>query len=293
LSIDQAYLLTQIANFTRAGPYPSHDVVKADVEETLGELKKDKRLTPDSKRALRGALRHVFDRLQQPDGSRTHVSLAGSGTLELGRADGGKAAYLVAMTKRLTSRVIEDTKELGSIVELVDCLGQVVVHNETARMAVKVMQNRPITWGEVLYVPPGRAALELFNEPEERVPYGLAQCIILSCTADIKKIGFYDKSEIANLLGVPLFERKQLPVEFQPTIDALPVKASMSIESAGKSRMVTSTLACVTEIGELMNHFMRNWLSKDPFCRVGFEEADKLWEVLKTYGKSYNQKQNQ
>jgi hypothetical protein len=291
LTIDQAYMLTQIANFTRAGPYPSHEMVKADVLDTLEEITKVKKLSKESKRSLVGAMNHVYERLHEPDVSRTHVSLSGSGCIELGRAHGGKAAYLVAITKRLTSRMILEPKEIGSLLGLYDCLGQLVVSDETARMAFRVMQNRPVTWGEVLYVPPDRAAKELTAPTEERVPYGLASCIILLCTADIKKIGHYDRPEVPNLLGVPLFEKKHLPVEFQPEVTSLPVKASMSIESAGKSRMVTSAMACVTEIGELINHFMRNWLSKDPFCRVGFEEADKLWEVLKSYGKSIQQNQ--
>jgi hypothetical protein len=287
LTVSQAYQLTQIANFLRAGPYPSHEMVKEDVVSTLDLIKEDKKISAKALRSHSGGLKQVFERLHEPDSLRTHVSLSGSGCFELGRADGGKAGYLVQLAKRLASLTIGEPKELGSIVGLCDCMGQEVLSNEVARMALTIMRTRKVTWGEVLYLPPERASIELATE-EERVPYGLAALIVLVCTRDLEKLGFYDKKQHANLLGVPLFERSELPVEFQPTVTSLPVKASMSIEGAGKSRMVTSAMAAVTEVGELINHFMRNWLSKDPFCRVGFEEADKLWEVLKTYSKSRN-----
>jgi hypothetical protein len=44
-------------------------------------------------------------------------------------------------------------------------------------------------------------------------------------------------------------------------------------------------MASVAQIGQLFRHCVVQWLSKDAFLRVGFEEADKLWDLLKSYAK--------
>jgi len=290
ITIGQAQLLTQLANFLRAGPYPSHEMVDEDLGRTIDMVQEEKVLEPKALRSHYGGLRQIRERLNEPDKTGVHISLAGSGCLENPRSKGGKAAYLVTLAKNLTDREIGSAAELGSVCGLEDVFSQMVLNFEVARLASDVLsKGGKLLWGDVLYVPPQVFAFNLANEKPREVPYGLAPLILLVCTEDLRKVGHYDKPIIPNLLGVPMF-KPGLKVQFEPDVDSLPVKASVSIEGAGKSRLVTSTMASFTEVGELMNSFMRNWLSKDPFCRIGFEEADKLWEVLRSYDRYKNQK---
>jgi hypothetical protein len=286
LHLREAYILTQLASFNRAGPYPTHEQVREETTQTIEMLLVEKKIPRDVLKNYLGGLMQTFHRLHEPDNFNAHVSLAGSGAYENPRSEGGKADYLMGLVKDLTDTQI-GPKELGSVVGLKDCLGQVVVDQDTARVWLTQMDKKPITWGHVLYVPPSRASLEVYTE-EPLVPYGLARIIILVCSKDLEKFGYYNVKSIPNPMNMPLFNpRETTVVEFQPTVKSIPVKAGVSIEGAGKSRLITSAPAAYTEIGELINCFMRNWLSKDPFCRVGFEENDKLWEVLKTYQKNY------
>jgi len=177
------------------------------------------------------------------------------------------------------------SKDIGGVVGLTDCLGEEVIHLDTARAAAKaISEGAVVNWGDLLYTP----LTEFIRRDLESdlVPFGLAKILLLVSSADLLKFGYFDKPSEPNPTLMPLFRDKGIKV-FLPQIEAIPVTAGLSIESAGKSRLVTSNPAAYTQIGQTLNHFMRNWLSKDPFCRVGFEEADKLWEVLKSYGKAY------
>jgi len=258
-------------------------MVEQDITETLDLLVTEKSIDKKALDRHLGGCKQVFARLHEPDSDRTHISLSGSGCEEQSRSNGGKADYLVKLAKELCDRQ-PTAKEIGAVTGLLDCLGQEVVNIDTARMWCLMIEQRPVTWAQLLYVPPARASLECYTE-EKLVPYGLARIIVLVCTKDIMRFGYYDKTIIDNPLGVPLFNQKE--VEFQPNVKSIPVRAAVSIEAAGKSRLTTAAPAAYTELGELINCFMRNWLSKDPFARIGFEEADKLWEVLKLYSLLY------
>jgi hypothetical protein len=100
---------------------------------------------------------------------------------------------------------------------------------------------------------------------------------------EITKFGNFTGHLVRNDLNILLFEEDT--VEFIPTVSSLPTTASVSIESSLKARMVTTAPSSITEIGQLCNNALREHLSKDPFLRVGFNEPDKLWEVLKAYAK--------
>jgi hypothetical protein len=288
LHLHESYILAQLASFNRAGPYPTHQEVSQDTYETIEMLLVQKPIDPEVRKNYLGGLKQVFNRLHEPDSFRAHVSLSGSGSQEQSRSEGGKGCYLMNLVRDLCDQQV-GPKELGETVGLKDCLGQLVVDPDTARVWLTQMDKRPVTWSQVLYVPPARASLEVFTEGE-LVPYGLASIVVLVCSNDLLKFGYYNRKIITNPTGMPLFHPKDGIPEFQPTVSSIPVRAGVSIEAARKSRLITSAPAAYTEIGELINCFMRNWLSKDPFCRVGFEENDKLWEVLRIYRRNYEKR---
>jgi len=74
-------------------------------------------------------------------------------------------------------------------------------------------------------------------------------------------------------------------IRFFPDLESLPVKSALSIEAGGKTRLVTAGLASVAQIGQLIRHPIAEWLGLDQTLRVGFDEPDKLWEVLKAFQK--------
>jgi len=281
-----AFMLSQIASFSRAGPYPSKQMVKESVEKTISLLEVEKHLEKEAAAKHRGGLARIMARLHEPSIRQTHLSLSGSGALELPREQGGKGKYMADFARTLATCEINNSKELGQVVGLVDCYGQEVIAADVARQAVRrLVESKPVTWGDVMYVPLIDYGRRLF-EGEQRVPLGLAKILLLISSAELKKYGSFNSPEVPNPLKIPLFKGPGI-AEFEPNIKALPVKAALSIESAGKCRLVTSNPAAYTQVGQCINHFMRQWLSQDSFCRIGFEESDKLWELLKDYSKAY------
>jgi hypothetical protein len=227
----------------------------------------------------------IYERLHEPTVKEVHVSISGSGSLECSRAEGGKAAYITEIARDI-SNVRVYPKDLGPIVGLYDCFGEVVVQPDCAYLAVsKIIKDEIVVWGDLLYTPFIELTRRKFDQ--QQVPFGLAKILLLSASSDIRKFGCYKFKEVDNFLGVPLFKEKNHN-KFIPNIEAIPVKASISVESAMKSRFVTSNPAAYTQLGQPINHFMRQWLSQDPFCRIGFDEGDKLWELLNSYAKYYS-----
>jgi len=261
-------------------------MVKESIQRSLDLVRVEKELDGEAAKRHRGGLARILARLHEPTERESHISLSGSGSLELPREQGGKGKYMADFARTFATARIENNQEIDSIQGLYDCFGQMLITIDVADLAKRLLEaQKPLTWGDVVYVDFLSLSRRLF-EGEQTVPLGLARILLLISSQDLKEYGSYNRPEVGNLLNMPLFREKGIS-EFQPRISAIPVKAALSIESAGKCRLVTSNPAAYTQIGQCINHFMRTWLSKDPFCRIGFEEADKLWEVLSSYKKFY------
>jgi len=285
LSKRQAFILVQMASMTRAGPYPSKEMIKTMVENTLRRVTEPKKIDDQAVKDYRGGLAAIFNRLKLPEVREVHLSLSGSGSNELSGQEGGKGAYMAGLARDLAMQPIL-VKEIGAVVGLKDCFGEEVLNIDVGRQALMsiINENKVVYWGEVLYVP---LLVYLQNDlSNDNAPYGLAKILLLVASQDMKKFGHYKGTEIPNPLEVPLFRSVSYTC-FVPDIEAIPVTCAVSIEASGKSRLVSSNPASYTTLGQPVNHFMREWLSKDPFCRIGFEDQEKLWELLNSYKKHF------
>jgi hypothetical protein len=281
-----AFILAQLSQMGRAGPYPSHNMVKDMISKVFDMIKDPAKAIPSrALREHRAGLSKIIERLGVPEVSTTHVSLSGSGCLEWPREKGGKGAYMADLARKFSSNVLT-IEDLDVLPQLVDCFGDELIAIDVAEFAKRrIISGQEITLGSVVYVP----FLECVQwiELKHEVPYGLAKIMMLVASEDIQKYGSYRLDKVPNRFGTPVFMpgRKN---KFIPSINAIPVKAAISIEAAMKSRLVTSNPAAYVQLGQPKGHFMREWLSLDPFCRVGFEEGDKLWELLKSYSKYHS-----
>lgn len=113
----------------------------------------------------------------------------------------------------------------------------------------------------------------------QRVPTKLADLLTLTSSKLILEVGSYN-NEPEIIHGVLTFKTKDNV--FLPN-KTIPVKAGISIEAGLKSRITTSGWAAFAHLSQLPANYMREILSRDPFVRIGFQEQEKFWEVLKIY----------
>jgi len=121
-------------------------------------------------------------------------------------------------------------------------------------------------------------------DKERKVPKYLGNILNLTASMLIREYGDYSPKP-QFLHGIMFFDADN--VKFK--LKRIPsVRADVSTEAGMKARLITAASAAFAHLSQLPANHMRDWLSQDPFHRVGFEESDKLWEVLKTYRKKRN-----
>jgi hypothetical protein len=211
--------------------------------------------------------------------------LSNSGCVEQSRSEGGKSSYLIGLAKKATTNIV-DEETLNFLAGRIDCLGNEILNVATAeivRLAVRGQNSLPIQLGKILYVKPEHIENVLSREYD--VPSRLGEIIANVSSLDLTSLGDYSV-QYSNRYNLISFDRKDLNrIEFRPNVKVLKVKAGISIEAGMKARLTTAAQASVTQMGQLLNNQIREHLSKDPLLRIGFDEADKLWEVLKAYSK--------
>jgi hypothetical protein len=290
LSLEEHRAIAQVANSSRALPFPSEKQVQASVLETLDLITEiPEPMSVKDKELYYGGLAYTGLHLGPFKGLKTHSSLTNSGCWERSQKEGGRAQEIVSPTRSLTDTLVTEISIKG-ITDTIDCFGEPVLPPATAAMVLTFIRenkdvNRPLTLGDVLYVPP-HEAFHMLQRSQERynVPKYLGNIIILVCSKLLTEYGEYSKKAVYDDNSIILFKRGE-KVKFLMGQDWIPVKAALSEESGMKTRLVTAAPAAITQIGQLMRHTMAADLSRDPFLRVGFEEADKLWETLKAYRK--------
>jgi len=290
-TLEEARSLAQIGSVSRALPYPSTGQIVKSVVETMSVLTDPP--PPPSRRALRvhtQSVMKILDRCKPTKSTMTHMSLSSSGSLEASRTEGGRAGYLVKGVKS-TSETIVSREKLSLLEGKIDCLGRQILHPVTSLLAVRLIDENPevvFKLGDVLYTEP----LELAKAHKRRVesstaaPIALGWLMANSASVGMLEYGSFD-NEPELILGLLAFDQKWKGKvsKFHMREKSIPVKASLSIEAGMKTRLVTAAPACVTQIGQLVGNHVRLTLSTDPFMRIGFEEADKLWETLGAYRK--------
>jgi hypothetical protein len=182
----------------------------------------------------------------------------------------------------------------------IDCFGKEVfakdlsmwIADELPKSPYWSSRKREITLGDVMYLSldtlmDDKRGLGRNLTFEKRVPPKLGEILTNVSTYDLLKYGGYNVPS-TNIGSCLIFSPEHKGViKFIPSVDSLPVRAGVSIEAGMKSRLTTAAPAAFNTIGQLVGHRLRNLFSHDPFIRIGFEEADKLWEVLKAYSKRY------
>jgi len=285
LSQKQARSLSQMANTNRALPYPSVNQAKDAIIRTVETFTSSMTPNQESIKAYKLGLNVQKNRLVIPTSKRTHMSLVNKGTVESSRSQGGRAAFLVAHARLATNTPL--TKEHKNLVNRFDQYGNVLIDPVTWEIAWLMLSNREYkrvpTLGDILFLLPEELdeQWEYSLNGDHPVPKKLAEILNVTAAKLILEIGNYDFDHSIDH-GIINFTVSKVRFNLKKQIE---VKADLSIEAGMKTRLITSGLAAFVHLSQAPSNFMRNYLSNDPFCRVGFEEADKLWEVLKQYKK--------
>jgi len=283
MSFGHAAVLAQLGNLPRSLPYPSQDQVRDDIKRTLNTVQQRTESAPEALKQYELGLRILKDNIPMPTSMVSHVSLLGSGSVESSRAHGGRAACLVINARTFADK---DFKQYLGLVEKYDQFGRVILHKFTVDTALRYSadNNVVVNLGTLMYVPGYEAdsVLENYFVKGLKVPRHLADILNLTASMLIRTVGSYEPAEKC-INEVMYFETRNTRFKLEKR---LLVNADVSIEAGMKSRMTTSAMAAFAHLSQLPANFMRDYLSNDPFHRVGFQESDKLWEVLKTYRKA-------
>jgi hypothetical protein len=293
LTYNQARILAQLGNLPRSLPYPSRDMIRQSLKDTVKVFTSEYHPPEEALQRYREGLTTITQDLGFPKENKSHVSLISNGVLEASRKDGGRSAILVQQTKLYTST--ELTEEIiDDLTGLFDQFGTYLISPATAALAKQMLglsgprENFRVfkitpTLGDILFVEVHELAglwEQTLNQGENRrVPPKLGHLLNLTASKLVLTLGEYEPShEVRH--GVLCFNTEN--TVFHLT-GQLRVKANVSIEAGLKTRLVTACMAAFAHLSQIPSNFMRDYLSSDPFHRVGFQEADKLWEVLKEY----------
>lgn len=291
LTTYQARFLGQIGNAPRSLPHPSLNQAKNDVKSTVEAFTSECHPAKSALDKYREGITSIRNDIGDAKPASVHVSLVSSGKLDASRMKGGGAAILVGHTRKYTDSVL--TRELLEKLDgKYDQFGQYLIDPLTmiiARTLLGIDGSTPAVYtchptiGDILYLKPEEieTVWRTTLNSKQRVPTKLAQLLTLTASKLIMEVGHYDDEPeiIENIMTF----RKQY-VTFTPK-KILRVKAGISLESGLKSRITTSGWAAFAHLSQLPANYMRDVLTLDPFVKVGFQDANKFWEVLKMYQK--------
>jgi hypothetical protein len=295
LKLEEGRSLAQISSLGRALPYPTFEMSKTSVEKVV-ELttKPAEKLNSETVFNYRKGLNHIKFRCgDKASNLKTHCSLNASGSFERSRSEGGRGRHLVKLAKRPSNLPI--TEDLTNLIEdKVDVFGN---RPWTKLSSIKILQMKNEDkefnpkLGNYLYENPNEfQEIKKLVADGKDVPRQLANIFNLVCSADLLSVGHYEPFNWRVIEGMLLFDpMKGLP-RFKMNQDFLPVKAELSVESGLKTRLVTGAMASYVHFGQQVGHILRDYLRKDPFLQVGFQEPDKLWDTLKSYRKEYEKR---
>jgi len=285
LTLEEGRSIAQMASLSRSLPYPSDPQIRKSVKETIELVTTaPAAITADMANKYQEGLRLIKNRINRDISLRTHVSLAASGSLESSRSNGGRGADLVRLAKPVCNIIIND--DILSLIERkVDVFGHepisqlmaFAIRGKLKLEPEKVARLGHFLYGQVIDIEEIWTVCEDCSKPPRELP----KILNLVTSDDLLKYGHYD-TECESIHGMLLFKPGSYPV-FQPDRKTLPVRADISVESGMKTRLTTSAPTAYVHFGQQIGHVLRDYLRTDPFLQVGFEEPDKLWEVLKQY----------
>jgi len=293
--LEEARALAQVSSLSRALPYPSDNQIRESVAKSVEVFKRPKLISKNALKQYREGVTKMVNDVGPIRTTKTHTNLSASSSYESTRSEGGRTRPVVNAAKRFCDLPLDGetaTKFLGKF----DCFGKLILSKQTYGVFLKMtsIRERQCKLGDLLYVEPSEMGKLMakqryrLDSKEPSVPTKLGDILNLTSSGLILEFGTYDRS-FKLVFGVPVFDDIR-NVVFKPYTDYLPVRAGISIESGLKSRLTTACPAAFVQLSQLVSNRLRDHLSKDPFVRVGFEEADKLWEVLKAYDKRWVRK---
>lgn len=280
LEREQVESLVQLANGVRALPYPSLAQSQEAIDKVVDILSKKPRVEETHVGLYKASLALVGARIGSSEPCDTHVSLTTSACLEETQADGGKGAALISALKELLDRVPEK-EALAGLEDLRDHIGAVVFHR-----GISAFAGPNVKLYNLAYLKPDKAEEYLDGMREGEPPYDFGMCLMLTASwllGGPAGLGQFD-DRIPNRYDIPLFLGR---TKLRLTSGPVPTRASVVLERGLKTRLVTSMPAAKALVEQAMGHIVRAYLSRDKFLRIGFEESDKLWEVLKEYHKRW------
>jgi len=179
--------------------------------------------------------------------------------------------------KQIKGTVKDALKYVGKT----DHIRSILVHKEVYEYALERYPDTPML--QILYLEPENMIHHLLKEMEEDpLPYELGKCILLACSMSLRHQGSFNEIDPNDL--IPYFEPGVKP-KFKLTTNRIQTKASIVEEAGQKTRLITTTWAAKAQLETCLNHVLRQWLSRDPFLRIGLAEPHKLYELLKKYKK--------
>jgi hypothetical protein len=293
VTLTQAASMSQIAAGSRALPFPSKEMSNRSIRDVINLITVEKPISREALEAHAAGMDQISLGIGKMDEFTTHISLSNSGANEISSSEGGRGAWMAAKCRNFCDIEV-DIDQISTIEGLFDPLGKQPL-SKGAMIALKeFFRNpeqqdgiyRPILLGDVLYVPMDElpAHLKAVGKQPPSVPSRFGDICILAASMEILRFGGFDRDPVENLYGLPLFRSND--TTFIAAVDSLPTDAALSIECGLKTRLVTAAPAGVTTIGQLFNNVLRQYLSRDRFLVLGFEEPDKLWELLKEYGRT-------
>jgi hypothetical protein len=284
LTYNEARILAQIGNCPRGLSYPSTNQIRESIATTMDIVTTHATSDPEDLSSYKKGLLAVRTAIGARSSDRTHVSLVSSGTSEVSRSQGGRAKILVISARRTTDLPIPDVCEL---VGKYDQFGEQIVDQATwelfrYHMSRNIYLKNP-TLGDIMFVKPSELEISLQKSLNENqfVPRELAKILNLTASKLIRSNGRYEPQCVESFNTIYFTSTKVKYILERP----LEVKADVSVESGLKTRLITAPQAAFAHLSQLPANLLREYYSKDPFCRVGFEESDKLWEVLKAFAK--------
>jgi len=280
-------MVSQLANGPRSLPYPSKRQSVESIVKTMETIQSKPDIDPTTIKRYRKGLNILQSRAGMPRNKRTHCSLTGTGSVELSRSKGGRGRVLVLQARKAADLVIRD--EHVSMVSKYDQFGNTIIDPLVWALFKRSDQSkfvRKLTLGDILFC--NVQDFTFMRQSAMRgtvvVPKRLGDLLNNAASIFMLTIGHYDGAYNTDF-NVLQFEEARTKFHLTGPIK---VKAEVSLEAGMKTRLITCASVGFAHISSLTCNHLKDHLSKDPFTRVGFEESEKFWEVLKQYKKRHD-----
>jgi hypothetical protein len=271
--------LAQVSTAGRALPYPSELQVRKAVEKMISAVNKETHVSPSKISELKYALKMATSHYKEVAPASGRLDLSGAACFESSISLGGRGVYSLQGTMKLLKTQLPAGIWHSCTVDSdkFDFLGRKL--------------GKPFNWlplGNQIYGDdPARISDgPVYKNPwEVHIPENLGDCVALWASSEMTRYGTFlpepqFRLPIDRSTYLPIWEVKTSRV-FIPDYKALPVRAALSLEAGMKARVVTAAPAWYIQLLQVARHQIQDWFSQDPTLRVGIEEPDKLWEVLK------------